>query len=695
MGEPKPRRLTRRDFWKIVAAGTGLASFWTLMNEAAAAKQAALLVTRLLTPTAPPNPTNIPPTPRIISGNATATPRPVEVDVSSFVLDTDLPQKLGAIGGPELPPTTPVAQDGLELSPIADPAGYAADVYRTNPSEFSLAKLQKDPVALIELYSALVYGSGADGSTVHYSKPFPGLADLSMFRFKPVISTNEQRVGNSLLKRGTFIQVIGRNKDNYFVGFSDETDPTGPRLKFDVWNSEELARLFIGQGKRMVFDQTSGEIRFGGEQENNGGTNQITYKWRVNEVTDPLLPQLVEMVEAQYLPHFETSSLSNEIAAKYIAGGEFLTAEELRQFDGRVFKEPRSGATILLSQEVQKALVDQLKQEGVANPTVDQPAKRLQRSDWAKILENYVKSSSGHVKLNNKNLVVLDKNKQGWIFEEKQDLERGPWIQLSSLTDTGIKSIRKELKISGVSNYKWSDEFGIVGYDDNKSVIRVTYGFDQNRQWQSKLLEYPIEAKPEERAMQIQFEKWANLSISKRGSLLSLWFDKLIERGGLEGFTSADIEMSRKGLNLLTAIRAKHDIPAKFDDGKSIIYPADPNNIPLTLFTYLKKVIKSNDGHFSDPTYPGAKIDLGDVYRSYSRPDIRAVYFWALAAKEAKSNQYSLLRSIMQFIRRWYDYLDRLAALCIELVSIDVLGSGSDNPMKKSAFFQSASQFLP
>ena len=69
------------------------------------------------------------------------------------------------------------------------------------------------------------------------------------------------------------------------------------------------------------------------------------------------------------------TSLTPKLAAKYIVNGEYA---DLSSFEGRVFLEEKSGALVLLTQEVSERLGPLLASEGI---------RALSQSDWGTILE--------------------------------------------------------------------------------------------------------------------------------------------------------------------------------------------------------------------------------------------------------------------------------------------------------------------
>ncbi len=143
------------------------------------------------------------------------------------------------------------------------------------------------------------------------------------------------------------------------------------------------------------------------------------------------------------------ASLTLEQAARFLAGGEMMTEENLQeQFAGRVFKDEKTGATIVLSKAAKDALLSQIpadKLPGMSVEEINQElAKLMEGSEWMKVLEllqdyNNVKtgkiSSSDYLKINPENLLLVDGR---YVFLFPQPLSPRQWPKL---IDTSAKRV--------------------------------------------------------------------------------------------------------------------------------------------------------------------------------------------------------------------------------------------------------------
>ncbi len=400
----------------------------------------------------------------------------------------------------------------------------------------------------------------------------------------------------------------------------------------------------------------------------------------------PPTPTKVVIVEAPTATATLTAELDREIAAKFIAGGEF--AENTKQYTGRVFKDTKSGATILLSQKAADNLGN-----GKLNLAISP------QSDWTKIL------AKNEIQLGKDDFVVFDEGGKVWLYREVtlfNGFTKG--LDVISISDDGvIYTLGTKSGVLGAVYGRWTDDKGVVGFDSGYKLITSKYGVDEKtgkKRWLP--LEYPVETNPEERVMQKRVEDWDKLNTDQRKALMTDWFDRLVARGGMVGFSPDQLDKFRKYVPLLAYMKTNHTLPSKFDNNKDVIYPYSLEPIPQLLFSYMKKIENNfNAGHWDNPVERGMKLDTRDN-TFYSQSEVAMYIRWiGVIFKEAYTNKLALIGTNVN-----HPYIDRLAAIAGQVFLSDIISANDplidqnvrtllSNSISFSSYFQQASQFSP
>ena len=102
-----------------------------------------------------------------------------------------------------------------------------------------------------------------------------------------------------------------------------------------------------------------------------------------------------------WIRHFSLNegSLTPEQAKFFLVGGEYLEESDLVQFEGRLFQDPRSGATLLLSKAVYEHLLSQIPPERLSTLSEEEVKKivteMLGESEWMEVFEEGMRAKPG------------------------------------------------------------------------------------------------------------------------------------------------------------------------------------------------------------------------------------------------------------------------------------------------------------
>jgi len=155
------------------------------------------------------------------------------------------------------------------------------------------------------------------------------------------------------------------------------------------WVAEDKAVYSFDQAKQeaTVKDQATGQIIALARKNDKGA-----WEWKRVEPTLALKP----------------AAMTKDLAVRFLAGGEMMTDEQLKAFEGRVFKDEKSGITIVLSRDVFNNLVPIDRRSGMNQQEINkQVIELLKRSEWGDLLIEIEKNISGQPNLSNVFFVTL------------------------------------------------------------------------------------------------------------------------------------------------------------------------------------------------------------------------------------------------------------------------------------------------
>jgi len=186
--------------------------------------------------------------------------------------------------------------------------------------------------------------------------------------------------------------------------------------------------------------------------------------------------------------------MTKEIASRFLAGGEMMSDGERKAFEGRVFKDKKSGATIVLSGAAFEFLRSQIPADqlpGMSPEAINQKlAELLGRSEWATLLTtlqdyNNVKagkiSPKDHLTISSDNILLVDQN---FIFLFPPPLSPRQWPRLITLSggsgkvvDISPELLNQWLAKEGLKIH-WGEKLNTLVVDDG---YQVRYYFDQDK----------------------------------------------------------------------------------------------------------------------------------------------------------------------------------------------------------------------